>query len=197
MDPDVVYAAIYKAMAGENYAQARVHTINLKKWFANGGFYPQKSPPDEVDNYLTAVLQRTEPIIRPFRADWLAFIKVIDIKGCDWPWCDDKWKDISKYIIRILWIGSIKGFSVFRFDTEGLIWISKLIADQNKDMLLVDIENTARKHGIIELKTVVWEHDDNQIQWLGSYGFEAIGLSQKFPDGSDGYIFRKVIADGC
>lgn len=139
--------------------------------------------------------------ILPLQSDWLPYVKDIDIKGSHWPWYDEGWEDISKYIIRTWWDNAkMKGFSVFQFDTRGFIPISKLVIHpryrgqwEGELLLLNDIEATARKHGVPELKITIWEHDTDQIKCLTALGFKGIGLRGKFPDGTDGYEFSKLI----
>lgn len=195
MDPDATYYAMYEAVRDKRYDEARELAINLREWLDKGGCWPQKYSREEVRSYSTSVLLRTTPTVRDYRPDWLAFIKNLDIKGSDWPWCDDKWDDIERFIIRILWScdNKITGFGIFRFDSRDLIQILKLIAVKDKELLLNSIEQTAKKQGIDELSMIIWEHAEKEIKWATEHGFKAIGISGKFPDGSDGYKFRKVI----
>lgn len=141
--------------------------------------------------------------ILPFRPDWLVHIKDVDVKSCDWPWCDEQWADISKYIIRTWWdSGILKGFSAFQFNTKGFIPISKLAIypkyqnESGEAMLLEDIEKIAKKHSVPELRITIWEHDGYRLKMLRTNGFKAIGLRGKYPDGSDGYEFRRFV-HGC
>lgn len=136
-------------------------------------------------------------MILPFKTKWLEHVKQIDIKNCDWPWCDEHWEDVTKYIIKTWWCdGELLGFSAFQFGTENNILISKLVSfdDNGLSALLNNIEEIAIKYNISELGIVIWEHDDFQIKRLLKHGFTSIRIvNSKFPDGSDGYEFRKVI----
>lgn len=142
--------------------------------------------------------------IEAYRPDWLVFLKDIDIKAYNWAWCDEGWDDISQYIIRVFWErGVVKGFSVFRLHTNYTILISKLTAHpmfrESIDALLVttkllvDIEETAKRRGFRELRMTVWEHDRYRIEEARVLGFKGVGLQGKYPDGSDGYEFRKIL----
>lgn len=138
--------------------------------------------------------------ILPFQLDWLSYIKNIDIKSSHWPWCDESWEDISKYIIRLWWDGATpKGFSVFQFTTQDFIPISKITVHPKYwgqgigSSLLRDIEATARKHGVSELRIIVWEYDEDQIKWLFRHGFKLLRSRGKYPDGSNSYEFSKKV----
>ena len=137
--------------------------------------------------------------IQPYQPDWLIFLKDIDIKAYDWPWCDEGWDDISQYIIRVFWErGVARGFSVFQFHTNGTILISKLTAHPmyRRQLtivgeLLIDIEDTAKRRGFVDLRMTIWEHDNFRIKEAKSLGFRGVGLRGKYPDGSDGWEFMK------
>lgn len=206
MDPDKIYLAMFDAMQSEEYGEARKHALSLKEYFDGGASWPGKHDQFVVEAYLNIVLYRTsDVVILPFQLDWLPAIRDIDIKASDWSWCEERWKDISKYIIRTWWCAKVmKGFSAFQFNPKGYIRILKLEIHplfkgqwEGEILLFKDIEETANKHGVKELRMTVWEYDDDRIKCPTALGFKALGFYGKFPDGSDGYEFSKGVGNDC
>jgi len=139
-----------------------------------------------------------------FKQEMLVLLYDIDIRSYDWPWHPEGWDDISKYVLRVLWTANnLTGFSVFRFAANSRIIISKLTVHPlyrdggGVESLLKDIENTAKRQNIAELRISIWEHDDFRIKEVKSLGFNAIGLGVSLPDGSDSYEFMKKVNYGC
>ncbi|MCA9094029.1 MAG: hypothetical protein KDA68_11110 [Planctomycetaceae bacterium] len=60
MDPYQTYLDMYDAMKHKDHAAAREQALNLKEWFAKGGFYPYQVTPLAMQAYLAFVLRHTE-----------------------------------------------------------------------------------------------------------------------------------------
>lgn len=59
MDPYQTYLDMYDAMKTKDHDAAREHALNLKEWFAKGGYCPYQLTPIAMQAYLSSVLWRT------------------------------------------------------------------------------------------------------------------------------------------
>lgn len=136
-------------------------------------------------------------MIEYYRQDQLPYIKDIDGKSFEWYWCDDKWKDVQKYIVKV-WRenGIIKGFSVFQLTGEYISILKLAVHPRWRGngigtALLKDVEETAKRHEIKLLSIIINEFNEIGINWSSRKGFRGIGV--KSLTMGDGYEFTKVV----
>ncbi len=59
MDPNQTFLDMFHAMRNQDHQTARSLALDLKRWFAIGGFYPYQYTPEAMDAYIASVLRRT------------------------------------------------------------------------------------------------------------------------------------------
>jgi len=161
-------------------------------------------------------------MILPFAIIWKPWLKDIDIKSCEWPWCEDYWKDDVKKNIIKMWMGGEPtkrlplGFVAYRFvnikdliekdlgenlkEKGTVVHVSKLAVHpkyRNQGIgtkLLENAEAAVKLQDAKLLVMILHEEDDEGRGWLIRRGFVAQTLHKEmFPDGRDGYSFAKEL----
>ncbi len=59
MDPNQTYRDMLDALDDRDDETARGLALVLKRWLANGGFYPQQDTPEAINTHTAEVLRRT------------------------------------------------------------------------------------------------------------------------------------------
>ncbi len=62
MDPNQTYRDMQDAMVEQDHETARALALVLKRWLANGGFYPQQNTPEAINACIAEVLRRTSDL---------------------------------------------------------------------------------------------------------------------------------------
>lgn len=142
-------------------------------------------------------------MIHKYKPFWLPYLKDIDIKCHEFPWFDEDWAEISKYVVKGVIRKVQNDFRVVAFYAvkPGVICtIHKLAVRPNfvgygiGKELLQDIESECRNWGLSVMEITVHEERKNSVNWLRKQGFMAISTKTKcYPDGRDGIVLRKEL----
>lgn len=138
------------------------------------------------------------PIVN-YKTPYLAKCYEIDLKCYLWPWTEEGWAKLNGYVLRVfLMADEVVGFYSFTVNDDTIV-VSKFCVHPSYQRLDIgtelhaDLIRIGKRYGKKHLEMML--HEDNACRdFIIKFGWRAKNVTKElFPDGRDGYLFRKEL----